>query len=165
MNGVRLWLNIAQHLYFRLMKKALLFLFIALFFVVQGHAQKKISGTVIDTFNNETLEYATITVLRAKDSTLLGYARTNKEGDFSLNVAEETKYLLLITCPGFADYTDVVNAAANKELALGKVVLYTREKLLSEFVILQKRGSIIIKGDTTEYYNFNDCYESFYKVY
>jgi len=151
MNGVRQWLNIAQHLYYRLMKKTLLFLFIALFFVVQGHAQKKISGTVIDTFNNETLEYATITVLRAKDSILLGYARTNKEGDFSLNVAEESKYLLLITCPGFADYTDVVNAPANKDLALGKVVLYTREKLLSEFVILQKRGSIIIKGDTTEY--------------
>ena len=134
------------------MKKALLFLFISLFCVSQGNAQQKnISGKVIDTFNNETLEYATITVLRAKDSILLGFARSNKDGDFNLNVAEESKYLLLITCPGFADYTDVVSAPANKELALGKVVLYTREKLLSEFVILQKRGSIIIKGDTTEY--------------
>ncbi|MCC6186129.1 MAG: carboxypeptidase regulatory-like domain-containing protein, partial [Chitinophagaceae bacterium] len=113
--------------------------------------QKTISGQVIDTFNNETLEYATITVLRASDSILLGYARSNKDGDFSLKVAEEKKYLLLITCPGFADYTDVVSGGTTPNLALGKMVLFTREKLLSEFVILQKRGAIIIKGDTTEY--------------
>jgi hypothetical protein len=133
------------------MKKLILLAFLCLFVSAGTFAQKSISGKVIDTFNNESLEYATVTVLRAADSVLLGFARSDKDGDFVVKVAEDKKYLLLITCPGFADYTDVVTAAAGTDLKLGNVILYTREKLLSEFVIRQKRGSIIIKGDTTEY--------------
>ena len=134
------------------MKNFFLFLFAFLLAMQNSFAQKKsITGKVIDTFNNETLEYATISVLRASDSILLGFTRTNKDGIFSLNVPEEKKYLVLITCPGFADYTDQVSSSADPTLSLGQIVLYTREKLLSEFVIRQKRGSIIIKGDTTEY--------------
>jgi hypothetical protein len=134
------------------MKKYFLFLLVLFCSTQISIAQQKtISGKVIDTFNNESLEYATVTVLRASDSVLLGFARTSNTGDFSLRVADEKKYLLLITCPGFADYTDIVSSGSTPNLSLGKLVLYTREKLLSEFVIHQKRGSIIIKGDTTEY--------------
>ncbi len=117
-----------------------------------AHAQQKtIKGSVIDTFNNERLEYATITVLRASDSVLLGFTRSNKDGNFSLKVAENTKYLLLITCPGFADYTDVVIASKSDALDVGKIVMTTRERILREFEFLHRRGAILIKGDTTEY--------------
>lgn len=133
--------------------KKIFSIFVLLFLVSQSLSaqSKKITGKVIDTFNNNNLEYATVTVMRASDSVLLGFARTNTSGDFSLSVAEHKKYLLLITCPGFADYTDVVNDKEGSILNLGEIALFTREKLLSEFVALQKRGAIIIKGDTTEY--------------
>lgn len=134
------------------MKKILLLFFLFLISIDFSFAQSKnISGKVIDTFNNETLEYATITVLRASDSILLGFARSDKDGNFLLQVNAEQKYLVLITCPGFADYTEIVPATDAAALPLGNVVLFTREKLLSEFVVRQKRGSILIKGDTTEY--------------
>lgn len=133
------------------MKKLILLALLCFFVIAESFAQKTISGKVIDTFNNESLEYATITVLRAADSTLLGFSRSDKDGNFNFNVADEQKYLVLITCPGFADYIDVITPTSAPELKLGDLVLYTREKLLSEFVIRQRRGSIVIKGDTTEY--------------
>ncbi|MFA6150076.1 MAG: outer membrane beta-barrel family protein [Chitinophagaceae bacterium] len=133
------------------MKKVLLLILLFLSTIGFSFAQQtKIIGKVVDTFNNEKLEYATITVLRASDSVLLGFARSDGEGNFSLKVKEEKKYLMLITCPGFADYIDVI-LPKSAEVNLGEMALFTREKLLSEFVIRQKRGSIIIKGDTTEY--------------
>ncbi len=133
------------------MKKVLLLILLIFSTIGLSFAQQtKIMGKVVDTFNNEKLEYATVTVIRASDSVLLGFARSDREGNFSLKVKEEKKYLMLITCPGFADYIDIINPKG-PEVNLGEMALFTREKLLSEFVIRQKRGSIIIKGDTTEY--------------
>jgi hypothetical protein len=133
------------------MKRISLFILLLFFVVSSSSAQKNIVGKVIDTFNNEALEYATITILRSSDSVLLGYTHSNKEGNFSLKVADEKKYLLLITYPEFADYIDVIPNNKEATLSLGQIMLYTRGKLLSEFVLHQKRGSILIKGDTTEY--------------
>lgn len=134
------------------MKKIFLFLFLNAFCSTFSYAQQKlITGKLVDTFNNETLEYATVAVIRASDSILLGFTRTDRDGAFKISVPDERKYMMLITYPGFADYTDIVASTVSPTLDLGRLVLYTREKLLSEFVIRQKRGSIIIKGDTTEY--------------
>lgn len=134
------------------MRKLLLLIFISMFCAHSSFAQQKtISGKVIDTFNKETLEYATVTVLRASDSVLLGFARTNSEGNFSLKIAEEKKYLVLVSCPGFADYIDAISPSSSPALPLGNIVLFTREKLLTEIMVHQKRGAMIIKGDTTEY--------------
>lgn len=123
-----------------------------LFFSNFSFAQQTIiKGTVVDTFNNESLEYATVAVLRASDSILLGFNRTDDKGKFSIAVPKELKYMMLVTRPGFADYIDIVTAKERTIIDLGQIVLFTREKLLSEFVIQQNRGAIYIKGDTTEY--------------
>lgn len=132
-------------------KRYLLILF-ALFAAVGVQAQKTIvSGKVIDTFNKETLQYATVTVLNAADSTLLGFGRSNAEGTFSFAAAPASKYLLLVSCYGFADYTDLIAPKAGAKLELGNIIMFTRERVLSEFVVMQRRGAIVIKGDTTEY--------------
>jgi hypothetical protein len=134
------------------MKHFYAFLLFFLTGMVNASAQKKtISGSLIDTFNNDKIESATVTLIRASDSILLGFTHSDQEGAFSLKVAEASKYIILISYPGFADYTDVFTSDAAPTIALGKIVLFTRENLLSEFVVRQKTGAILIKGDTTEY--------------
>lgn len=133
------------------MKKIFLLIFLFSFIIYSASAQKNITGKVVDTFNNETLEYATITILRSSDSVLLGFTHSDKEGKFSLYVPEEKKYTLLITYPEFADYTDIIVNNNQPVLSLGAIMMFTRGKVLREFVLHQKRGSILIKGDTTEY--------------
>ncbi|GAA4455374.1 outer membrane beta-barrel family protein [Rurimicrobium arvi] len=134
------------------MKKTLQLTMLLLCLSLWAQAQKTVvSGKVIDTFNNETIQYATVTVLNAADSTLLGFGHSDKDGKFSFTAGTAPKFLLLITGYGFADYTDIVNSGSSGTLDLGNVILFTREKVLSEFVVMQRRGSIVIKGDTTEY--------------
>jgi hypothetical protein len=124
----------------------------ALLCCIGVQAQKtSVSGKVIDTFNKETIQYATVTVLNAGDSSLLGFGRTNADGVFNFTAKSAPKYLLLVTSYGFADYIDIVSPKTPEKLELGDIILFTREKLLSEFVVMQRRGSIVIKGDTTEY--------------
>lgn len=50
---------------------------------IMTQAQSTIKGTVLDTTDRKILVYATIKLLRAKDSALISSVRTNKEGQFS----------------------------------------------------------------------------------
>lgn len=131
--------------------KLLLFLFFSCITTGAFAQQRTIEGKVVDTLNKETLEYATITVINASDSILLGFARSDRDGKFSLTVPEKDRYILLITCPGFADYLDVVSKGTAAVIPMGDVNLLTRERVLNEVLVLQQKGAILIKGDTTEY--------------
>jgi hypothetical protein len=109
------------------------------------------TGQVIDTFNNETIQYASVVAIRHSDSLLLGFTRSDVDGNFTLSIDEADQYKILVSAIGFANSTEVIQRNGRNEIQLGKVSLYTREKVLKEFVLLQRRGAIFIKGDTTEY--------------
>lgn len=111
-----------------------------------------IKGSVADTFNNNQLEYASVVLIRAKDSTMAAYTRAQTDGSFELKADSAASYMLLITFPGFADYQDYFRIEANEAVKdLGLIPMLTRANALSEFVLRQRQGSIKIKGDTTEY--------------
>ena len=46
--------------------------------------QVSIKGTITDTLNKQNLSNAVVSALRAKDSVLVKFTRTNKEGNFDL---------------------------------------------------------------------------------
>jgi len=111
-----------------------------------------IKGSVADTFNNKELEYASVVLIRAKDSTMAAHTRAKTDGSFELKVDSAASYLLLITFPGFADYQDYFRIEESEKVKdLGLIPMLTRANALSEFVLRQRQGSIKIKGDTTEY--------------
>jgi hypothetical protein len=111
-----------------------------------------IKGYVSDTLNNIRLRHSSITLVRASDSILESFTRTNERGEFQLQPKKEGNYLIMATFPGFADYVDIVNVSKDKPLAdLGFIPMVSKSHLLSEFVLKQQLGSIKIKGDTTEY--------------
>ncbi len=132
----------------------LLILFTLVLLVCFGHISNAqpftIKGTISDTVNNNPLENAAVTLMRAADSILETYTRADNSGEFLLHPVQEGKYILMVTFPGFADYIDVFNV--NKpETDLGAIPMVSKTHLLKEFVFTQQVSAIKIKGDTTEY--------------
>ena len=111
-----------------------------------------IKGLVTDTLNANRLQFASITLIRAKDSILETFTRSAQDGSFQLKTNREEKFIMMITFPGFADYIDIVTVDKNKPIAdMGTIPMISKSHLLSEFVLKQQIGAIKIKGDTTEY--------------
>jgi len=117
-----------------------------------GIAQKAtIKGIVSDTSSKENLSNAVVSVLRAKDSILYKYTRTNAQGRFSFARLPAGRFILLVTYPKYADYVEPVTLTDSTSLDFGKIAVILKAKLLEEVVVKQKISAIRIKGDTTEF--------------
>lgn len=110
-----------------------------------------VKGLVTDTLNKQNLTNAVVSVLRAKDSVLVKFTRTNKEGSFNLPNISAGKYIVMVTFPSYADYVDIISVTEGSVTDLGKVPVITKATLLQEVIVKQTIGSIRMKGDTTEY--------------
>ena len=135
------------------MKKTALLLCVLLFAIVSCTVAQKatIKGAVSDTSNKESLSNAVVSVLRAKDSVLLKFTRTDSKGRFSLGHLPAGNVIVLVTYPKYADYVEQVTLADSSSLNLEKVSMILKAKLLEEFVVKQKVSAIKVKGDTTEF--------------
>jgi hypothetical protein len=109
-----------------------------------------IRGSVLDTLNNNPLYRASVVLIRTSDTVIQTFGRTTQSGDFTLKAPKPGKYMLRISFPSFADYTDIINV--KKETTdLGTLPMVSKTHLLQEFVLHQQVAAIKIKGDTTEY--------------
>ena len=125
---------------------------LVLFFVVHNaNAQSTIKGKVVDSAEKKQLLNASINILSAKDSILVGSVRAEKDGSFQLNTNIEGKYILMVTYPQYADFVDRIELANGQSLDLNTIYLNTKAHLLKEVIIRSSVSAIRIKGDTTEY--------------
>lgn len=132
------------------LKKSLLVLASCLF-LQTTFAQSSIKGQITDSAEKKQLYNASINILSAKDSILIGSTRANKDGQFNLPAKFGGKYILMITYPQYADYIDKIELVTGQELNLGTVYLNTKAYLLKEVIVRNTIAAIRIKGDTTEY--------------
>lgn len=109
-----------------------------------------IKGTITDTAEKKNLSNAVITLLNKKDSFLVKYTRSDKEGNFLMEKVDTGKYLLWITYPKFADYTDPLQVNPGTDINLGSIALTLKSVILQE-VIVRTNRAVNIKGDTTEF--------------
>lgn len=115
-------------------------------------AQKAlIKGSVNDTLNRQYLHHATVQLLRAKDSVLIKFTRTDSKGNFQLTNLPAGKAILVISYPSYADYTDEIELSENSSLVKNDIPVITKAKLLEDVIVKQRFAAIRIKGDTTEY--------------
>jgi len=110
-----------------------------------------IKGSISDTLNSTHLPKASVILLRASDSIMETYTRTDDNGGFELHPDTAGRYLIMITFPGFADYVDIVKVKDAHTLDLGDIPMISRSHLLKEVVFSQQIAAIKVKGDTTEY--------------
>jgi len=144
------------------MKKILTLLTVVLSLSFFSHAQLnngsengiivkgKISGTVIDG-NTRTIESATITLLRVKDSSVAKMSVADKSGKFEFENIAEGKYIVSITAvgheKGFSETIDI--NASNLAVALKTIELVPQTKAISGVTVTSKKPFIEQKAGKT----------------
>lgn len=114
--------------------------------------QMSISGTVMDTVAKLPVGNALATVVRIKDSTLLGFARANTGGRFELKNLPIDTVQVTVSSPRFGDQTFYVfGSQSNREFDFGKIVLPPKSQQLNEVVIYAFKDPVYYKGDTLVY--------------
>ncbi|MCK7590092.1 outer membrane beta-barrel protein [Subsaxibacter sp. CAU 1640] len=109
----------------------------------------KIQGTLVAEQDSIPLESATVYLETPKDSTLVTYTITDREGKFTL---EDRVYVdklrLIISLVGFETYNQEISL--NKEnINLGKIFMLEANML--DEVIIKSRAPITVKKDTLEF--------------
>lgn len=109
----------------------------------------KISGTLISEEDQQPLESATIYLETLKDSTLVTYTISDKDGRFVLdNRTYEDSLNLTISYIGFETYTRTLKIG-NGPILLKTISLETSNVL--DEVIIRSRAPITVKKDTLEF--------------
>src|ERR1051325_4666282 len=110
----------------------------------------RVSGTVIDG-NTKTIESATITLLRAKDSSVAKMSVADKNGKFVFENVADGKYLVSITATGhqkgFSESFEI--NAVNTSITLKTVELIQLEKTIGAVTVTTKKPLIEQKIDRT----------------
>jgi hypothetical protein len=113
-------------------------------------AQSSADGTISDTLGKKNLTNAVVSLLQKKDSTLYKFTRTGTNGTFHFPNVKPGKYILLVSYPRFADFSDDVEIKDQPQNHLGSIPLTLKSQLL-DAVVIRSAGAIRIKGDTTEF--------------
>ena len=110
----------------------------------------KISGTVVTDAEKTPLESATVYLERAKDSTLITYTITDKEGKFTLEGRTFFKDANLnISYVGYQQHTQKV-VLDKPTIDLGNIGMLTDANAL-DAVLIESRAPITVKKDTLEF--------------
>jgi len=93
----------------------------------------------------------TVTILQAKDSSLVTFGRSNKAGSFNIQYLRPGNYRLLATYIGYRNYSKNFEITSDKgEIDAGYVVLTSKASVLEEVTVNQERPPVIFKNDTIE---------------
>lgn len=114
--------------------------------------EMSIEGTVYDTTGVNPLPNAIAMAVRIKDSLLLGYSRTDKEGKFLLTGFDVDTFSLIIDHP---DYDDKVyfmfGSSSNNEIKIPSIIMPAKSQKLDEVIIYANKEPIFFRGDTLVY--------------
>ncbi|WP_281636157.1 outer membrane beta-barrel protein [Flavobacterium marginilacus] len=126
-------------------------LFVFLFFAANAQNNITIKGTVYDINTQKPLESAMVYFSNVKDSTVVEYTTTDKNGEFKINTKKYDKPVFLkINFMGYQTYTEEQNKLLeNKDF--GKLYLAQNETALKEVVVKNDAPPIKIKKDTLEF--------------
>ena len=124
---------------------------LALSFTTQAQKSSgRVAGQVIDG-NTKTIEAATITLLKAKDSSVAKISAANKDGNFIFENVAEGKYLVSISAvghtKGFSEIFEIT--PSNSNVTLKTIELIPLAKNLTGVTVAAKKPLIEQKIDRT----------------
>ena len=131
------------------MKKIVKIMIFSVFIAVNTHANViddggQVRGMVFDQESNQPIEYATIALFNANDSTLVTGTITDPDGNFHATKIAEGNYYIQVSFLGYNDvqYSDLVVDRSNRNLDIGKIFLETSSQMLDEVVISNERNAV-----------------------
>ena len=136
-----------MHLKFRLT------LFLTGLFCFFSQAQEfTISGKLIDSNNKTPLEAATVFAETIKDSTLITYTITDKDGSYKLIGRTGTDRVnLYISFVGYQPYEKEIALGENRDIEIPVIPLEFQVETLGDVVVRARRAPVTIKKDTLEF--------------
>lgn len=109
-----------------------------------------IKGKVTDSISKQPLELSTIAMVDLKDTSLIAYTLSKKNGDFELQRLPVDKQVrLVISYAGYKSYIHPFNFKKGEVIDLGNIAL--NSKMLNEVVVRAERVPIKVKKDTLEF--------------
>jgi hypothetical protein len=126
-------------------------LFVLFFFAANAQNNIVIKGTVYDINTQKPLESAMVYFSNVKDSTVVEYAATDKNGEFKISTKKYDRPVFLkINFMGYQTYTEEQNKLLeNKDF--GKLYLAQNETALNEVIVKNVAPPIRVKKDTLEF--------------
>lgn len=119
---------------------------------LKAQNQYSIKGKTIDTASTTLLYKTSISILNAKDSTLVKFTRSAENGAFEIGGLKSGKFILLVTYPKYADFVEPFTLdSITKVKDFKNINLTGMAKILADVIIKGNRNAIKIKGDTTEF--------------
>lgn len=116
----------------------------------QQHSTITLKGTVSDT-TGETMPFATVMLLNAKDSSLLLFKQSNDAGAFEFSNLKNNPYILKVFFTGYIPVFKQLVPSAAPVNDLGTIKLKPITKALMEVVVKTAKATLTMKGDTMEY--------------
>ncbi|NBX80729.1 MAG: TonB-dependent receptor [Flavobacteriales bacterium] len=134
-------------------KEIILLLLFFIGFSTQVDAQKmKITGYVVDTSGKIKLENVSVLAVRMRDSLLMKFTRTNKEGFFELSNFPADTFSLVVEHPQFESKSYFIfGNKDNNEINIPVIRMGEKLKALDEVVIYANKNAIFYRGDTLVY--------------
>ena len=111
-----------------------------------------ISGTVIDSQNQATIEYVSVSILNPLDSAVITGVLSKKNGSFSIPNINSGKYTIQFYFLGYETFlleNSIVEG--NTQIQLGTIKLKRTAQSLEEVVVLGKKSNSYNKIDKQQY--------------
>lgn len=122
--------------------------------MLAAHAQSggrfTLKGVVTDT-SGTILPEATIMLLLPKDSSLVNFGRTGKDGSFEMKNLKRVTYIFKVSYVGYVPYQETIDPKNQDVVDIGKAKMKVLQKELYEVVIKTARAPLSIRGDTVEF--------------
>ncbi len=101
--------------------------------------------------NKQNLSNSSVSLLRAKDSVLISYTRSSKDGQFEFKNIPTGRFILMVTYPRYADYFDPFDFTATTEKDMGLIMMTLKSRILEDVIVRQQIAAIRMRGDTLAY--------------
>jgi hypothetical protein len=117
-----------------------------------SHAQSKLTirGTVKDT-TNIPLDYTSVLLLSPKDSALVAYTLTNKDGEYQFKNIDRQPLLIKATYMGYLPIQKELVLPETDDLEVEVIRLMPILQELYEVVVKAAKAPLMMRGDTLEY--------------
>ncbi|MGV3560829.1 outer membrane beta-barrel protein [Larkinella arboricola] len=115
-------------------------------------AQSQVRGVVVDSATRKPLMEATVSLLSARDSSVVTFMITNGDGAFAFSKVAVGTYRILISYVGYRSQSKRISVTADKPtLDAGTFELTAQAVNLNEVIVKQEGPPITIKQDTVEF--------------
>jgi len=114
----------------------------------------QVQGIIMDSSAKIALPYATVSLVHAKDSSLVSFARSNEEGSFTIKNFTAGRYLLSISYVGYQQQWVAFKTGNNPSLNLNTIYLVDASKI-NTVTVTARRPPVVINGDSIEFNSEN----------